>query len=154
MKALAESISEIGLQEPVQSSVTFHAMSSAGLHPFETAGGVGLYRSLTYCVCYLQIDVLEVEGLLYGFSGCHRYEVRVLLHGSQLTRQWLLSRDLSYQISWALRLKVLMYLPGMMQPSRADVNRASRRQGVLCRRIRSWERRPFCVASGKAARQH
>ncbi len=22
------------------------------------------------------IDVLEVEGKIYGFSGCHRYEVR------------------------------------------------------------------------------
>ena len=116
MKALAESISEIGLQEPVQSSVTFRAISSVALHPFETADSVALHRSLTSCVCYLQIDVLDVEGQLYGFSGCHRYEVRVLLHGSQLTRQWLLSRDLSYQISWAPRLKVLMYLPGMMQP--------------------------------------
>ena len=26
-----------------------------------------------------QIDVLEVEGKFYGFSGCHRYEVRRLL---------------------------------------------------------------------------
>ncbi len=25
----------------------------------------------------MQIDVLEVEGKLYGFSGCHRYEVRI-----------------------------------------------------------------------------
>lgn len=105
MKALAESISEIGLQEPVQSSVTFHAISSAGLHPFETADCVCLYRSLTSCICYLQIDVLEVEGQLYGFSGCHRFEVRVLIHGSQLMRQWLLSRDLSYQISWARKAK-------------------------------------------------
>lgn len=24
----------------------------------------------------LQIDILEVEGKYYGFSGCHRYEVQ------------------------------------------------------------------------------
>ena len=24
----------------------------------------------------LQIDILEVDGKYYGFSGCHRYEVR------------------------------------------------------------------------------
>lgn len=41
VKALAESISEIGLQAP--------------------------------------IDVLEVEGQLYGFSGCHRYEAHQVL---------------------------------------------------------------------------
>ncbi|CAL5221390.1 g3573 [Coccomyxa viridis] len=41
VQALAESISEIGLQEP--------------------------------------IDVLDVEGQLYGFSGCHRYEAHQVL---------------------------------------------------------------------------
>ncbi|XP_015577549.1 uncharacterized protein LOC8289489 isoform X3 [Ricinus communis] len=29
--------------------------------------------TLGFC-CLLQIDVLEVDGVYYGFSGCHRYE--------------------------------------------------------------------------------
>ena len=28
----------------------------------------------------LQIDILEVEGKYYGFSGCHRYEVQHHVH--------------------------------------------------------------------------
>ena len=32
--------------------------------------------SFTYCcTSHSQIDVLEVEGEYYGFSGCHRFEV-------------------------------------------------------------------------------
>lgn len=27
-----------------------------------------------------QIDVLEVEGEYYGFSGCHRFEVRAYIN--------------------------------------------------------------------------
>ena len=34
---------------------------------------------LTDVLSAQQIDVLEVEGKFYGFSGCHRYEVRWLL---------------------------------------------------------------------------
>ncbi len=31
-------------------------------------------RSVTLAYC-LQIDVLDVDGKFYGFSGCHRFEV-------------------------------------------------------------------------------
>jgi uncharacterized ParB-like nuclease family protein len=31
-------------------------------------------------LCWIpQIDVLEVDGKIYGFSGCHRYEAHVRL---------------------------------------------------------------------------
>ena len=61
---LMDSIKEIGLQVPVRaraallSSVLILHCSSLDRLP-------------------AQIDVLEVEGQIYGFSGCHRFEVRL-----------------------------------------------------------------------------
>lgn len=69
VKALAESISEIGLQEPV----SFHCRASrlqGASHMWKRHGSITK-------VSLAQIDVLEVDGKIYGFSGCHRYEVRI-----------------------------------------------------------------------------
>ncbi|KAA6423482.1 MAG: chloroplastic mitochondrial-like, partial [Trebouxia sp. A1-2] len=44
VQALMDSIQEVGLKEPLQ------------------------------CAIEPQIDILEVDGKYYGFSGCHRYE--------------------------------------------------------------------------------
>ena len=63
VKQLAESIAEIGLQEPV---------SLSGDHSRFFEKHSWCTNLLTFM---LQIDVLEVEGRYYGFSGCHRYEV-------------------------------------------------------------------------------
>jgi len=77
VQALAESISEIGLQVPVcifgtdnLGPLVQSRMSSScfARHPISP-------RRYDIWVRYMQIDVLEVEGQLYGFSGCHRYEV-------------------------------------------------------------------------------
>lgn len=32
----------------------------------------------------MQIDILEVDGKYYGFSGCHRYEVSQMLFAESL----------------------------------------------------------------------
>ena len=64
VKDLANSIAEIGLQEPVR-------LASGHIRPLVYRRGMQSLRTLTTP----QIDILEVEGQYYGFSGCHRYEV-------------------------------------------------------------------------------
>ena len=75
-----ESIEEIGLQEPV--SVEPRALWLPVLCLTAFFGTVKTEEAATHLTDVLsvqQIDVLEVEGKFYGFSGCHRYEVRWLL---------------------------------------------------------------------------
>ncbi|KAG2409261.1 Sulfiredoxin protein [Vigna angularis] len=85
VKELMDSIKEIGLQVPLglwESEVT-----GVGFSVF--SGSIGcswnwiyvlkLLLSLVFKLwlfrsAMMQIDVLEVDGVYYGFSGCHRYE--------------------------------------------------------------------------------
>lgn len=72
--ALMESIEEIGLQEPVcvlLDGCIHHWWTCRCMRRgiCEAADMYDKHPSLT------QIDVLEVEGKYYGFSGCHRFEV-------------------------------------------------------------------------------
>ena len=79
VQALMESIEEIGLQEPV--SVEPIALWLLVLRPSRAQGTFKTDETATHLTSVWsmdQIDVLEVEGKFYGFSGCHRYEVRWL----------------------------------------------------------------------------
>ena len=69
VRRLAESIAEIGLQEPVG---TWHSHVSE-IHVLWSQSSMQVLYNTLLC---MQIDVLDVDGQLYGFSGCHRYEVR------------------------------------------------------------------------------
>lgn len=62
VQALMESIQEIGLKEPVSLPIRQQLLSVP-------------LSSLPISVLCLQIDILEVDGKFYGFSGCHRFEV-------------------------------------------------------------------------------
>ncbi len=86
------SIQEVGLQEPVSTDARRmqHSRSMCGqtmrtlLHHLNAAvflllpcclstEAVPVPVCMCMCVCVpLQIDVLEVDGEIYGFSGCHR----------------------------------------------------------------------------------
>lgn len=93
------SIQEVGLQEPVREEEAGGLRRlTPGLRGKEPAGEViiptGSWAAATPCAQHhrlalvsvrpdvasscrpraMQIDVLEVEGEIYGFSGCHRYE--------------------------------------------------------------------------------
>ena len=73
VKRLAESIAEIGLQEPVHFGSVLHPqLYLIVVLPKQT-------QLNPSAMLLEQIDVLEVDGQLYGFSGCHRYEAHQVL---------------------------------------------------------------------------
>ncbi|BBN07127.1 sulfiredoxin [Marchantia polymorpha subsp. ruderalis] len=88
VKELMASIADIGLQEPVSLSLYEQNWDQCliflGLFAFEGDSYLGTIQmprfrkiisvSKILNLLLLQIDVLEVEGFYYGFSGCHRYE--------------------------------------------------------------------------------
>ena len=150
VQALAESISEIGLQEPV----------SASAQEFSSILAPALLCTLAVCVAtflhtyhdhVMQIDVLDVEGQLYGFSGCHRYEVRTFAASALCSTgfQPPKMRGTSWHscIPAAARPNVVPHHTAVGPQS---WYRASK---MLCRLTRSWERRQSGVAYARGARQ-
>lgn len=78
VRALMDSIAEIGLQEPVRTvpAQTCVACSFCSLHEIKEQKRIARADWVLLMRVH-KIDVLEVDGQYYGFSGCHRYEVRV-----------------------------------------------------------------------------